>query len=142
MPEDLKAISRRLLEEAFTQGRLEIVDEIVAAGYVAHDPASPEPVRGPDGLKAFITVYREAFPDLRATVEEQIAEGDKVLTRWSARGTHEGELLGIPPTGKQSTVTGMTLDRFEGGKIVESWDNWDTLGMLQQLGVVPAMAQT
>jgi steroid delta-isomerase-like uncharacterized protein len=142
VPEDLKAISRRLLEEAFTQGRLEIVDEIVAAGYVAHDPASPEPVKGPDGLKAFITVYREAFPDLRATVEEQIAEGDKVLTRWSARGTHEGELLGIPPTGKQSTVTGMTLDRFEGGKIAESWDNWDTLGMLQQLGVVPEMAQT
>jgi steroid delta-isomerase-like uncharacterized protein len=80
-----------------------------------------------------------AFPDLKLMVEDQIAEGDKVVTRWSATGTHQGELLGIPPTGKQTTATGITIDRIQGGKIVETWTHWDNLGLLQQLGVVPQM---
>ena len=83
--------------------------------------------------------YRTAFPDAQYTIEDQIAEGDTVMTRWSGRGTHQGPLMGIPPTGKQSTVTGMSIGRSEGGKIVEVWTEFDLLGVLQQLGVIPTM---
>ena len=138
--ESNKALSRRLMEEAFNAGNLDVVDELVATGFVNHDPATPESAVGPDAAKANISGYRAAFPDLRIKVEDQIADGDRVVTRWSAKGTHQGELLGIPPTGKQSTVTGITIDLFVDGRIAESWSNWDTLGMLQQLGVVPALA--
>ncbi len=116
-----------------------MVDELVSTGFVNHDPAIPESTVGPDAAKASIEGYRTAFPDLRITVEDQIAENDRVVTRWSAKGTHQGELLGIPATGKQSTVTGITIDLVVDGRIAESWTNWDTLGMLQQLGVVPAL---
>jgi steroid delta-isomerase-like uncharacterized protein len=85
-------------------------------------------------------MYRAAFPDLKITVEDQIAEGDKVVTRWTAEGTHDGDLPGLPASGRSSTVTGIGIDRIEGGKIVEAWGNWDTLGMLQQLGAIPAPA--
>jgi steroid delta-isomerase-like uncharacterized protein len=138
--ESNKALSRRLLEEAFNAGNIDVVDELVAAGFVNHDAAIPEPGVGPDAAKASIAGYRTAFPDLRITVEDQIADDARVATRWSAKGTHEGELMGMPATGKQSTVTGITIDRIVDGRIAESWTNWDTLGMLQQLGVVPALA--
>lgn len=138
--ESNKALSRRLLEEAFNAGNIDVVDELVAAGFVNHDAAIPEPTVGPDAAKANIAGYRTAFPDLRIKVEDQIADDDRVVTRWSAKGTHEGELMGMPATGKQSTVTGITIDRIVDGRIAESWTNWDTLGMLQQLGVVPALA--
>ena len=85
-----------------------------------------------------MTGYRTAFPDLRLTIEAQVSEGDLVVTRWKASGTHQGELFGIAPTGKQATVTGISLTRVSGGKIAEDWTNWDTLGLLQQLGAVPA----
>jgi predicted ester cyclase len=87
-----------------------------------------------------VSTYRAAFPDARITVEQQLAEGDLVATRWSGRGTHDGELMGVSPTGKQVTVSGLTISRLEGGKIVEEFQNWDTLGMLQQLGAVPELA--
>lgn len=135
-----KALARRIVEEAFTAGRLEVVDELVARDYVGHDPSLPEDARGPEGVKELIAGYRAAFPDIRVTVEDQIAEGDRVVTRWAATGTHQGELMGMPATGKQGTVTGITIDRIADGKIVESWDNWDTLGLMQQLGAVPAPA--
>jgi steroid delta-isomerase-like uncharacterized protein len=141
MLEKNKAISRRIVEEAFNEGSLEVVDELVGPTYVNHDPSAPEDLIGPEGTKQFIGLYRAAFPDLRITVEEQVAERDFVVTRWTATGTHTGELLGIAPTGKGATVTGLTIDRIADGKLVESWNNWDTLGLLQQLGVVPALAQ-
>ena len=84
---------------------------------------------------------RTAFPDLNVKVEDQLAEGDKVATRWTTTGTHQGEFAGIPPTGKQGGVTGTTIARVVGGKIVEERSNWDTLGLLQQLGVIPPMGQ-
>ena len=112
----------------------------MASDYIGHDPANPEPLRGPEGVKEFISTYRAAFPDARITVEQQLAEGDLVATRWSGRGTHEGELMGIEPTGKQVTVSGLTISRLEGGKIVEEFLNWDTFGMMQQLDAVPALA--
>jgi steroid delta-isomerase-like uncharacterized protein len=141
MSEQNKAISRRLVEEAFNEGKLEVVDELVASDFVNHDPSSPEDLRGPEGLKAFIRSYRSAFPDIHVRIEDQIAQGDKVVSRWSGSGTQKGELLGMPASGKQARVTGITIDRLEGGKIIESWNNWDTLGMLQQLGAIPEPAR-
>jgi steroid delta-isomerase-like uncharacterized protein len=138
--ESNKALSRRLLEEAFNAGNIDVVDELVTTDVVNHDAALPEAMIGPEAAKASIRGYRTAFPDLRITIEEQIADDQGVATRWSAKGTHEGELMGMAPTGKQATVTGITIDRIVDGRIAESWTNWDTLGMLQQLGVVPALA--
>jgi steroid delta-isomerase-like uncharacterized protein len=136
-----KLISRRLIEEGLNNGRYEVIDELVAPRFVNHDPSATGDMSGRDGLRQLIDVYRTAFPDLRVSIEEQLAERDLVASRWSARGTHQGPILGIEPTAKQSTVTGITIDRIEDGKIVESWNNWDTLGMLQQLGVMPALAE-
>ncbi len=135
-----KALSKRILDEAFNAGNLAVMDEILAEGFVNYDAALPEPGIGIDAAKASVTGYRDAFPDLKITIEEQIAEGDRVVTRWSARGTHQGDLMGIPPTGKQATVTGITIDTIASGRIIETRTNWDTLGLLQQLGVVPALA--
>ena len=140
MSADTKAIARRLLEEAFNSGNLDVIDELLAPEFVNHDAALPEPTTGIDAAKASIGGYRAAFPDLRITLEQQVADAELVATRWTARGTHQGELFGITPTGKQATVTGITIDRIVGGRIVESWTNWDTLGLMQQLGVVPALA--
>ena len=140
--ESNKALSRRVLEEAFNAGNIDVIDELVTTDFVNHDAALPEAMIGPEAAKATISGYRTAFPDLRITIEEQIADEQGVATRWSAKGTHEGDLMGMAPTGKQSTVTGITIDRIVDGRIAESWTNWDTLGMLQQLGVVPVLATT
>jgi steroid delta-isomerase-like uncharacterized protein len=140
MSAENKALARRLVEEAFNAGRLEVVDELVASDFVEHDPSLTEEVRGPAGVKELIAGYRAAFPDIRITIEDQIADGDYVVSRWSGTGTHQGELMGMPATGKQATVTGITIDRIVDGRIAESWDNWDTLGLMQQLGAVPAPA--
>lgn len=138
--EELKAVVRRELEEMFSAGNLGVADEIIAADYVGHDSALPEPIRGPAGVKEAVAGYRAAFPDLTVTIKAQVTEGDILVTRWTARGTHQGELFGVAPTGKQATVTGISIDRFSGGMIVESWTNWDALGLLQQLGAVPVPA--
>jgi len=133
-----KAVSRRFLMEIFGQGKLAVADEIIALDYVNAGPgALPGLPPGPEGSKQLVMVYRNAFPDVQFTIDEQIAEGDKVVTRWTAHGTHKGELAGIPPTGKSATVTGMGVDRIVNGKIVESWGLFDQFGMMQQLGVIP-----
>ena len=134
--------SKRLIEELFGAGKYEIADELVAPGATGHDPALPAPVVGPEGLKEAARGYREAFPDLTLTVEQAVAEGEYVASRWTSRGTHNGELFGIAATGKQATVTGISIDRWQNGKVVESWTNWDTLGLLQQLGAVPTAIQS
>jgi steroid delta-isomerase-like uncharacterized protein len=97
-------------------------------------------MRGPEGVRQFVTTYLTAFPDGKITIDDQLAEGDLVTSRWTGRGIHQGDLMGIPPTGKQVTVTGITISRVKDGKVVEEWTNWDTLGLLQQVGVVPEMA--
>jgi steroid delta-isomerase-like uncharacterized protein len=136
-----KQASRRILEEIFGAGKFDVADELLRPDAIGHDPALPEVVMGPAGLKEAARGYREAFPDLKATVDQVLAEGDLVATRWTCRGTHQGELFGIAPTGKQATVTGITIDKYVDGKLAESWTNWDTLGLLQQLGVMPAAMQ-
>jgi len=122
--------------EAFSTGDMSLIDESSAEDSVTHDPALPDDSRGPEGFKQVVQGYRTAFPDLNVTVDEQIAEGDRVCTRWTARGTHGGEFFGAPATNKQATVTGMTIDRVRDGQIVESRTNWDALGLMQQLGLV------
>jgi steroid delta-isomerase-like uncharacterized protein len=141
MSEENKAIVRRELEEIFVQGNLDTADEIYATDYVGHDPTNPEDIRGIEAAKQYASMYRSAFPDLQATVEDQVAEGDKVASRFTFRGTHRGELAGIPPTGNQVEVTGIVISRIEGGKVAEDWSNFDALGMMQQLGVVPPPGQ-
>ncbi|HZU20890.1 MAG TPA: ester cyclase [Gaiellaceae bacterium] len=134
--------SKRILDEVFGAGNYEVADELIAADAQGHDPALPQPTIGPEGLKEAARGYRGAFPDLTMSIQQVVAEGDSVAIRWTARGTHKGDLFGIAPTGKQGTVTGITIDRWANGKIAESWTNWDTLGLLQQLGAVPAALQT
>jgi steroid delta-isomerase-like uncharacterized protein len=136
--EQNKANDRRLLE-VLNRGNLALLDELIAPSIVSHDASTT--MQGLEAYKRFVSDYLTAFPDLHFTIEELIAEGDKTVTRWTARGTHRGELMGIPPTGKQATVTGITIIHWSNGKSVESWLNFDALGMLQQLGVVPAPGQ-
>ena len=138
--ENNKALIRRVYEETINRGNLALLDELISSDSVEHDPNYPQPVRGAEGLKQYFRTFRTAFPDIHLTIEDMVGEGDTVAVRQTARGTHQGELFGIPPTGKQITVTGMTCHRFVNGKLVESWVNADNLGMLQQLGVIPAMS--
>ena len=136
MSEENKALARRYVEEAINKGNLAVIDELTAADYVEHSPF-PGQAPGIEGEKQLISMLRAAFPDLHSTIEDLIAEGDKVVLRATARGTHKGEFMGIPPTGKQVTVTEIHIIRFVGGKGVEHWGEVDMMGMMQQLGVAP-----
>ncbi len=141
MSEANKALIRRFFEEVWNDKNLEAIDELVAADSVDHalPPGLPQ---GREGAKAFTGMYLSAFPDTKMTIEDIITEGDKVVTRWRATGTHTGELMGIPATGKQVTVTGLDINRYSNGKIVEHWGEFDQMGMMQQLGVIPAPAES
>jgi steroid delta-isomerase-like uncharacterized protein len=136
---DPKTIIRQLIEEPW-KGNWDVIDEYVAPGYVGHDPAEPEPIRGIEGFKANVQKYMDGFTGARITIDDQIAEGEKVATRWTGHGTHTGEIAGISPTGKEVTVTGITIARIEGGKLIEDHTSWDTLGMLAQIGAIPMPA--
>ncbi len=128
-------IARRVLEEPWN-GNWDVIETHVSPDYVGHDPAAPEPIRGPAGVRANIERYLAGFPDAAITVDDQFAADGKVATRWTARGTQTGEIAGIEATGKQVTVSGLTLMRLEGDLVVEDWTTWDALGMLVQLGAV------
>ena len=131
-------VVRRLFDEVWNKGNLALLNEIIARDHANTGPGTlPGLPTGPEGTKQLVTVYRNAFPDVHFTIDEQIVEGDKVVTRWTAHGTHKGELVGIPATGKSSTVTGIAVDRIVNGKIAESWGIFDQFGMMQQLGVIP-----
>jgi steroid delta-isomerase-like uncharacterized protein len=138
--ENNKVLIRRVTEESWNQGNLALLDELVSSDFVLHDPNYPQPVRGAEGFKQYVQTFRSAFPDLHFTIEDIIGEGDALAVRQTGRGTHQGELFGIPATGKQVTVTAMIFHRFASGKPVENWVNSDSMGMLQQLGVIPAMS--
>jgi len=131
-----KKVVRRLFEEVWNKGNLPVADELFAENYSHHDSSTPEFGRGPASEKKRANLYRTAFPDVRLTVEDIIAEGETVTARWSCKGTHKGDLSGIAPTGKQFTISGISIARFTNGKMVEGWVNWDALGLMQQLGVV------
>jgi steroid delta-isomerase-like uncharacterized protein len=135
--EENKALVRRFFEEMLNPGNADLGDDLFAVDAVDH-AAFPGQVAGREGFKQAVRMVHGAFPGIRYTADDMIAEGDRVATRWTLRGTHAGEFLGIPPTGKQVTVTGINVLRFANGQIVECWETWDRFGMMQQLGVIPA----
>lgn len=135
-PEPNKEIIRRLLEEGLAHGNKAVAEELLANDFVDHNPLpglSPDR----DGFIQSFALFRSAFPDFRYTIEDMVAEGDKVVVRFAAHGTHRGEMAGIPPTGKPVSVTGIDLFRLVSGKVAEFWLSWDQLGMMYQLGVIP-----
>ena len=131
-----KALVLRYITEVWNKGNMALTDELVAPGFLGHDPIGPD-IHGPDGVKQRHAAYRAAFPDLQYTVEEIVAEDDIVVWRWTAHGTHLGEILGVAPTRKQATATGMVTCHVADGKLQETWINWDALGLLRQLGALP-----
>jgi ketosteroid isomerase-like protein len=133
------AVPRRFVDEVCNARKLAVADELFAADHRYNDPGSPWVGQGPAGIKDVIGVYHRGIKDARWDVHEITATGDTVVLRWSGSGTHTGELLGIAPTNRKVRVDGIWIFRVAGGKIIESWNCWDTLGMLQQLGVVPQL---
>jgi predicted SnoaL-like aldol condensation-catalyzing enzyme len=136
--EQNKTTAGRWFRDIIMQGQLAVADEIFAANHIIHDPHAPPSgwPDGPEGLKMVASVFGGGFSDWDITLDDQIAEGDKVATRWIASATHTGSLQGMPPTGKSVRVTGVNVMRFAEGKIVESWFNFDMLSLLQQLGAI------
>jgi predicted ester cyclase len=134
--EQNEAAVRGCFENA-SQGRFDVLDQFVSPGYVLH----PEGIRGIDGLTEMVEGYRRALADLQVTVEHQFSEGDYVATRTTVRGRHEGELVGVPPTGREVEFTCLTISRCAGGKIEEEWEIADTVSLLQQVGALPALSE-
>jgi steroid delta-isomerase-like uncharacterized protein len=137
MVEDYTATVRRFVEEAFNRGDFGVVDELYADTFVTHQPGTPAADQTPEDVKQFVGAYRNAFPEGHSTLEEAVVQGDRLAYRWTFRGTHDGHLLGIAPTGKNVEIWGVTFLRFENGKVTEQWNGWDMLGLMQQLGVAP-----
>jgi steroid delta-isomerase-like uncharacterized protein len=133
-----KAIARRVFEEVFSHGNLDAIDDLFAVDYRDHDPVNEQDTYGRDGVRAETAAYRAGIQDLRFTVEEQIAAGGSVVTRWVAHGTHDGELLGLAATGNPIEVHGITIHRLADGRIQEGWWNWDVLGLMRQIDAIPA----
>ncbi|HYN88296.1 MAG TPA: ester cyclase [Ardenticatenaceae bacterium] len=132
------AMIANFFDEVWSWGNLAVVDERIAADFINHDPSNPWVGTGPEGVKEYVRTYRTAFPDLHFTLHDIVVEGDRIAVRWTARGTHDGELRGIAATGKRVAVTGITVFRLAGDKLAEAWIIYDMLGLLQQLGVLPS----
>lgn len=139
--EENKAIVRRVIEEVWNRGNLAVIDEIVADHYVGHDPSVPMPIQGPEGFKTWVGVARNAFPDFHIDLDDLVAEGDRIAGRITMRGTHRGDLAGIPATGRQVSFGGIFIRHLEDGKFVEGWDQADMVSLMQQLGVLPGAGQ-
>lgn len=131
-------IVRRMNEEVWGDGDLDLIDEFVAADYVEHNTASPEDLHGPDGYKQNVEMFHGAFSDVTVTTEQLLAEGDKVVNHYTIDAVHDGPFMGVEPTGSEVSVTGIALAVFEDGQIVEDWSNVDVFGLMQQLGLVEA----
>jgi steroid delta-isomerase-like uncharacterized protein len=142
MSEENKALARREVEEIFTQGKLDVAEEIYTSDFVDHDLVLPREMHGPEEMKEYVGMYRSAFPDLKVTLEDQVAEGDKVVNRWTAQGTHLGEYMGIAPTGKEVRFAGMHISHItQEGKIAENWEVYDLMGLMRQIGAVSTPEQ-
>ena len=132
-----KRLARRWFEEVINQGKVELIDELTDAGYVEHELTVPDLPKGKEGLRALIELYRSAFPDVKTTVEDILAEGDRTVVRTRWQGTHKGEFQGLQPTGKKFDAQSIDILRWRNGKTVEHWGVTDQLAMMQQLGTVP-----
>ncbi len=137
--EEHKAIQRRVYE-LFSSGNQEALEEVIAPDAVDRN-AQPGLAPGLEGVRQTLGMFRAAFPDLRISAEDMLAEGDRVAARITATGTHRGEFQGLPPTGKQVTISGIEIVRIANGRVVERWGQFDNLGMLQQMGALPAPGQ-
>lgn len=139
--EDNKAAVSRIFEEVWNQGKVAVLDELCAPNFILHETGEPDVLTRED-LKPYVTQHHSTFPDLHFTIEDMIAEGEQVVVRYTVHGTNTGDFvlpdMRIPATGKQITVTGIYIAHFTGGKVVEAWDQMDTLGLYQQLGMIPA----
>lgn len=140
MSEQNKALVRRVIEEVVNRGNLELVYQLISPDYAYFEPTLGS-MRGREGYKGIVATYRNAFPDLKLVIDEQIAEGEAVVTRWRGEGTHGGELMGIAPTGRRVSVQGVVISRIKNGQLVDDFECYDVLGMLRQLGVAPALAK-
>jgi len=140
MSEQNKALVRRIIVEIVNQGDLELVNQLISLEYAYFEPTVGA-MRGREGYRGIVSTYRNAFPDLNLTIDEQIAETDTVVTRWRGEGTHRGELMGVAPTGKRVSVQGVVISRIKNGQLVDDFECYDVLGMLRQLGVAPALAK-
>jgi len=139
MSEANKSLMRRAIEEVWNRGDVAALEELVSSDFVIHAPQAE--IQGRAGAGQYFAMLRTAFPDLHFTIEDQFADGDRVMTRWTAEGTHRGEFQGIAPTNKRVRLAGTDIDRIASGKVVECWTSTDDLGLLQQLGAVPTLAQ-
>jgi steroid delta-isomerase-like uncharacterized protein len=133
-----KVIARRIVDESWTKHNPSILDGIFSNDAVLHDPQNPTVAKGPQGAKSTLARYLRAFPDLKITIEREIADGDYVVQHLRASGTNTGEFNGMPATGKNTSVTGVMTSKIKDGKVIEAWSLFDSLGLLQQLGVLPA----
>ena len=141
MSDENVAFTHRWFEEVWNKGRAEAIDEMFAVDGIAHGLGEAGvDVEGPAGFKPFFEKLRGAFPEFVLTIEDTIAEDDKVAARWTVQLTHEGDQLGIPATGRQATVTGISIVRIKDGKIIEAWNNWDIFGLMQQIGAMQPQA--
>jgi steroid delta-isomerase-like uncharacterized protein len=138
--EENKAIVERFWK-VWEEGNIDLVDELLAADHVNHNPATPDQPAGAEGVREVVTMFRSAMPDLKVAIEDMIAEGDKVVVRYTLEGTHEGELFGVPPTGRRLSIKSIAVERVSEGKLREHWRITDSLDMMQQLGVVPESGQ-
>ncbi|HEV8711598.1 MAG TPA: ester cyclase [Candidatus Binatia bacterium] len=138
MAADNKAIVRRYFEEVVNDGNLAVADELISTSYVSHYPMGYDFGGDPEDVKQIVSIVRTAFPDVHFTLEDVLAEGNKVVARWTFRGTHEHDFMGVPPAGKRATVMGIAIYRVADEKIAEAWVAWDTGGLLRQLGAAPA----
>lgn len=136
MSEQNKVVIRRAVKDVWNGGNFSAVNDLVSSDVILHLPKPGKEIYGPEGVSQFYATLHAAFPDIHFTIEDQIAAGDKVVTRWTCRGMHKGEFQGISPTGNPITMTGIDMDRIANGKVVECWLVMDELGMLQQLGAI------
>lgn len=136
-----QTLIQNFVKEVWNKGNFDATETYWAADYVDHNLAVPNQAAGAAGARQVFTAFKFAFPDLHFTIEDILAEGDKVVWRWTSTGTNTGSMMGMPPTGKKATITGIEIYRMAGGKIAERWGNFDQLGLLQQLGVIPTPEQ-
>jgi steroid delta-isomerase-like uncharacterized protein len=134
-PTDNKQIAQRFMEDCWSQGKLDAVRELVSSGCNFHDPAFPSLTSGADNIRRHIETCRSGFPDLKFSVDDTIAERNEVVLHWTARGTHKGQFLGMQPTNRKAAVSGTSIFRIDGGKIVEQWADWNLMSLMEQLGV-------
>jgi steroid delta-isomerase-like uncharacterized protein len=142
MSEENKSVVGRWFAEVTNRGKLEVADELLASGYVCHDPNSEAGEVRAEALKESVGYFRNALADMGFEIEDMIAEGDKVVTRWTLRGTHSGELFGVAPAGKPVAMSGIVISRVTEGKIAEEWDEYDLMGLMRQLGAISEPRQT